>query len=633
MSDYKAKDAAFTSTANSIRSKTGSSSLIQWDENTGFKTAIDSIVVGAGSAISIVDTADSHGGTVRTITGVSLAGDTVTAAHLESGYTAHDAQGNAITGSLVPSSGADIPTFTGEIVGGDSPSFSSLTCDKTFAEAVECYETIDYAIFEMVNNGASLYYGMNIRPDTWPNPTVLYYYASWVVAQLIITYSSNGNITYEFDPISANDSTDLSASGATVTAPAGYYESNATYTIASGTEGTPTATKGTVSSNSVTVTPSVTNTAGYISGGTHTGTAVTVSASELVSGNKEITANGTNIDVTNYATASVSVTPSLQAKTNISPTTSSQTISADNGYDGLSSVQINAMPTMTLPTSAAASATSGYTSKATISRSTSDQYINIPTGYNAAGAYYKVNAVSNGTVTAPSTISGTSAIVSTGTNTLTLTKTVSVTPSVTTAGYISSGTAGDSSVSLTASVTTQAAQTIHPSTSDQSIAASRYLTGAQTIKAVTMSNLTADNIKSGVTVKIGDSTDDDCVTSVTGTYSGGTSKNTQVLQSTSRTTATSLTKVIGDLTVSKTGTYDVYWSGTRTNTSSNYTWGTRLYVDSTGYGTENTTWSNNVQSNHLTNVSLTANQKLSVYARGRGGSYYACVPMLVIVEN
>ena len=36
-----------------------------------------------------------------------------------------------------------------------------------------------------------------------------------------------------------------------------------------------------------------------------------------------------------------------------------------------------------------------------------------------------------------------------------------------------------------------------------------------------MSGLEAGNIKSGVTVKIGDSTDDDCVTSVTGTYTGG----------------------------------------------------------------------------------------------------------------
>ena len=112
----------------------------------------------------------------------------------------------------------------------------------------------------------------------------------------------------------------------------------------------------------------------------------------------------------------------------------------------------------------------------------------------------------------------------------------------------------------------------------------------------------------------------------------GTSKNVQVLQSTSRTNASSLTKVLGDLTVSKTGTYDIYWSGGRSNTSSSYTWGTRLYVDGSGYGTENTSWSNNCQSNHLSNVSLTANQKLSVYARGRTGSYYTFAPMLIIIE-
>lgn len=68
----------------------------------------------------------------------------------------------------------------------------------------------------------------------------------------------------------------------------------------SGTEGTPTATKGRVSNHSVTVTPSVTNTAGYISGGTKSGTAVTVSASELVSGSETKTQNGT-YDVTNLA--------------------------------------------------------------------------------------------------------------------------------------------------------------------------------------------------------------------------------------------------------------------------------------------------------------------------------------------
>lgn len=145
--------------------------------------------------------------------------------------------------------------------------------------------------------------------------------------------------------------------------------------------------------------------------------------------------------------------------------------------------------------------------------SASGDTVTAPAGYYASSAS---KSVASGSVTAPSAISGTSATVSTGTNTLTLSKTVSVTPSVTTAGYISSGTAGNSSVSLTANVTTQAAQTIHPSTSDQTIASGRYLTGNQTIKAVTVSGLSSDKILSGTTVKIGDSTDDDCVMSVSG---------------------------------------------------------------------------------------------------------------------
>lgn len=112
--------------------------------------------------------------------------------------------------------------------------------------------------------------------------------------------------SYVGSGIDRRSSSDLTASGATVTVPSGYYASQATKSVASGTEGTPTATKGSVSNHSVSVTPSVTNVAGYISGGTKTGTAVTVSASELVSGSETKTANGT-YDVTNLASIVINV--------------------------------------------------------------------------------------------------------------------------------------------------------------------------------------------------------------------------------------------------------------------------------------------------------------------------------------
>ena len=107
--------------------------------------------------------------------------------------------------------------------------------------------------------------------------------------------------------ITRRTSSDLTASGATVTVPAGYYDEQASKAVQSGTMGTPRAVKGTVSNNSIIITPKVTNTAGYIIGGAKTGENISVSASELVSGNKAITENGTNIDVTNYATVSVDV--------------------------------------------------------------------------------------------------------------------------------------------------------------------------------------------------------------------------------------------------------------------------------------------------------------------------------------
>lgn len=126
--------------------------------------------------------------------------------------------------------------------------------------------------------------------------------------------------------------------------------------------------------------------------------------------------------------------------------------------------------------------------------SASGDTVTVPAGYYAS---QQTKAVASGSATGPSTVSGTSATVSTGTNTLTLSKTISVTPTVT-AGYVASGTAGNASVSLTASVTTKAAATITPTTSNQEIAAGTYLTGKQTISGD--ANLTSGNIKSGVSI-------------------------------------------------------------------------------------------------------------------------------------
>ena len=138
--------------------------------------------------------------------------------------------------------------------------------------------------------------------------------------------------------------------------------------------------------------------------------------------------------------------------------------------------------------------TGSITTKSGSDLTASGDTVTVPAGYYASQA---TKAVSAGSATGPSTVSGSSASVSTGTNTLTLTKSISITP-VVSAGYVSSGTAANASVSLTASVTTKGATTWTPTTSDQSIASGTYLTGAQTIKGD--ANLQAQYIASGVSI-------------------------------------------------------------------------------------------------------------------------------------
>ena len=153
--------------------------------------------------------------------------------------------------------------------------------------------------------------------------------------------------------ITRRDSTALSASGATVSVPSGFYENNASKAVSSGTEGTPTATKGTVTNHSVSITPSVTNSAGYISGGTHNGTAVSVSASELVSGSQTVTENDT-YDVTNLATLVVNVSG---GSSTVAVGTKTATLSAS-----ASSIQFTGLsgnPTSFVVTSSADQSTGG----------------------------------------------------------------------------------------------------------------------------------------------------------------------------------------------------------------------------------------------------------------------------------
>lgn len=179
-------------------------------------------------------------------------------------------------------------------------------------------------------------------------------------------------------------------------------------------------------------------------------------------------------------------------------------------------------------------------------------------------------------------------------------------------------------------VNLQAKTHIGASTSSQTITADTGYDGLSSVQIdpVSQTNLIAGNIKSGTTISISNGTSN--LWSVTGTYSGGSSKNVQTNQSTSRTSSTSLTSV-NSLTCSAAGTYDVYWTCDRSSTSG--TWSSRLYLGGTAYGSEQTTWSNHVQTVHLSNVTISANQTVAVYVKARGTNYYGYAPQLTIVQS
>lgn len=113
---------------------------------------------------------------------------------------------------------------------------------------------------------------------------------------------------------------------------------------------------------------------------------------------------------------------------------------------------------------------------------------------------------------------------------------------------------------------------------------------------------------------------------------GGTSKNVQIVQNNStRITSTAYSKACGTITVSKAGTYDIYYTAYRT--SSTGSWGTQWYKNGTAQGTAQTTFTNSYyQAIHLTNITLAKNDTIDVYGRSRGSNYYLYVGQLIIIE-
>lgn len=252
------------------------------------------------------------------------------------------------------------------------------------------------------------------------------------------------------------------ASVKTTSTGAGYVPANTTVgTVATGTAGTPSASKGTASNYSISVTPSVTNTTGYITGGTKTGTAVSVSPTDLgLTLKTALSKSGGTVSLAagSYNTSALSATVSRsdlgitdKAAATYNPSTSAQTISSgyyltgtqtiaattpitNSTYSGYitstTTARTTTLKTITGPTTAdiyiypttsiynywantvgikiskptaltlpsSTSTSSSGTAKATITAGSSVQYLNIPAGYNSTAQYYTISAAEAGGV-------------------------------------------------------------------------------------------------------------------------------------------------------------------------------------------------------------------------------------------
>lgn len=283
--------------------------------------------------------------------------------------------------------------------------------------------------------------------------------------------------------------------------------------------------------------------------------------------------------------------------------------------------------------------------------------------------YYDLIYHPNGTITATYPSSRNITLTPTATKGAVSTHSITVTPSVTvpsSGGFVSRGTSTGTPVTVTASELV-AGTTLYCDeagdwdvTDAETFVVAEGTAGTPTATKGTVSNHSVsvtpsvsnsegwigNGTKTGTAVSVsaselvsgnlpitqnGNNIDVTNYQTVSVNVSGGSSKNAQAHQSTTRATSSSYTSV-NSFTCSKAGTYTVFWSTMRSSTSG--TSGSQLYINGTAYGTaDTTTWSNHVQNKMVTGVTIGLNQTVAVYARSRGSNYYAYVPLITIIEE
>ena len=336
--------------------------------------------------------------------------------------------------------------------------------------------------------------------------------------------------------IASKSSTDLTVSGATVTAPAGYYANDASKAIATTTHPKPTAS---INSSTGVITASHTQGTGYVTSGTTTST----------------------------------LTLSTQAAKTVTPTEAVQrAVSA--GYYTTGNISVAAISSNYVGTNVAR--------KSAADLSVSGSTITAPAGYYSSAVS---KSIEEGSAFPPAMTITQNPVISlnssTGTITASYTGSRSMVPTVN-AGYISQGTSGTISVTGSSSylLDKYSGGTITPGSKAKTIPSYVWLTSSITIAGD--SNLAGGNIAAGVSIF-----------GVNGSYRGDPTARYRafITSGGSASTQTGLSYDGVFYKTSNTG-FDFNFGDTIKLTAGNYGgFGTSIYIDGTmvSYGAERVT--------------------------------------------
>lgn len=390
---------------------------------------------------------------------IDLTSDTISADKLLSPYTAHDKSGAPIVGSVESKgaatynvSNADQTIVAGQYLSGAQTIRKVITANIIAAN-------VKYGVTAKVGDAGDDDRILGVTGTFTGASTVSTGQIAAGSAQILGGYSAFIDGAEVKGNIATKTSANLTVSGATVTAPAGYYSVSASATVANGSAKTP--------ATSITANPTISvNTNGTITATVSATQQITPTVTEgyVVSGVAgTATVSGTKSTTLAAATATEGVTT-------VSGTTATRGTYhvSEQGWTGSAGIDLSAATFKNTATSGTTYVDISNTTEAPVLVSGGFLYINkgyvddlkislaklVPDGASAGLASNKI-------------LSGYSA-------------------------YDNNGTL------IAGSISSKAAQTYTPTTSNQTIAAGQYLSGAQTIKGD--ANLVADKIRSGYSI-------------------------------------------------------------------------------------------------------------------------------------